>query len=329
MSNYGDPNYGQQGGQGGYGGDPYGSQPGDPTYQGGGYGDPTYQGQPGGYADPNSAPPGYGAPGYADPNSAPPGYGPGGPGYGDPGFGTPPPPPPPKKSSTGLIIGIVIGVVVLLLCVGGGVGAFFYFKPGSNPSPSSSGGGGGGGGAPQASGGTNQGGGSGPNASVGSTHKAPADACAPVDLQTFSSKFQFAPDSGHSPNPKGEINRYGDSTETDCKGYYVQGNLNPEIELEMTIQTGSNPTADASSDYDREKQSSDRVYGNPINVTGIGQKATGYKSSSGALHLYVLDGNTVVHVEYFNAGSDHAVSQGKDFQDAITTLAQTALNRTV
>lgn len=332
MSNYGDPNYGQQGGQGGYGGDPYGAQPGDPTYQGqpGGYGDPTYQGQPGGYADPNSAPPGYGAPGYADPNSAPPGYGPGGPGYGDPGFGAPPPPPPPKKSSTGLIIGIVAAVVVLILCIGGGVGAFFIFKPGSSPSTNASGGTGNNPTAgPTGSSGGGSTSGGGPAAAAGATHKVPSDACSVVDVTGFSNQFGYTLDTSTSPNPKSESNKYSSFTTTRCSIDFVKGSDNPELEVELTIQTSGDAVSDASRDYDSEIKSSTSVYGAPINVRDLGQKATGYKASSGSLHLYVLDGNMVIHAKYFNAGSDHAVSQGDTFQKALSQAAQTAMNRTV
>ncbi len=37
----------------------------------------------------------------------------------------------------------------------------------------------------------------------------------------------------------------------------------------------------------------------------------------------------VIHVKYFNPGSDHAVSQGDTFQKAVSAAAQTAMNRTV
>jgi hypothetical protein len=311
--NYGDPGYGQQGG--GYGGDPYGQQP-QPGYDQG-YGQPTYGG-------PASGPPGYG-----DPASAPPGYGDQG-GFGPgPGYGAPPPPP--KKSNTGLIIGVIAGIVVLVLCLGGaGVFAYFQWGPPSKTTVSS----GGGGAAPSASGGGNGGNsggssGGGAPAGTGITHKVPSDGCAPADMTTFAGTFGLAPDTSKSPNPKAEVNRYSSSSTSRCTGSYVKGDLDADVSLELSIHTGGDPTGAALQDFNSEKSSGTSVYGAPITATGIGQQAVGFKTSSGRLVLYVLDGNTVVDAEYFAVGgnSDDA-TQDKPHQAALTALAQSALNRT-
>jgi hypothetical protein len=292
QTGYGPPaGYGQPAGydQSGYGQPGYG-QP--------GYGQPGY-GSPAGYPDPASAPPGYGAPasgppGYGQPVTGAPGYG--APASAPPGYGQPPgfgsPPPPPKKSNTGLIIGVVAAVVVLLLCIAG-VGGFFLIRGGA-------------GGGPQ--------------------HTAPSDGCAPADLAAFTNTFGLSTDSSKSPNPASKVDKIGNTTETSCKGSYVNGDLDADVSMEISFHDS---TSAASSDYDSEIRSSDSVYGAGVTVPGVGQKAMKYKTSSGRLVLYVLDGNAVFDAEYFAVGGDSDnSSQQAPHENALLTLSRTALTRT-
>ncbi|WP_163571660.1 hypothetical protein [Fodinicola feengrottensis] len=127
------------------------------------------------------------------------------------------------------------------------------------------------------------------------------------------------------------MNKYSTLSSTSCHAYYVKGQLQAEVTVEMDIQTGDDPTGAALRDFNSEKSSGSSVYGPAINVNGIGQQAVGFKSSSSALHIYVLDGNMVTHVEYFAVGGDssNATNQDDAHQKGITDLARSTLNRTV
>ncbi|WP_163571663.1 hypothetical protein [Fodinicola feengrottensis] len=172
-------------------GESYGEQqPQDPTTyaQPGGYGQPAQASGPPGYGQPASGPPGYGQPasgppgGYGQPASGPPGYGQ--PPFGQPGY---PAPPVQKRSSTGLIIGIVAGVLVLLLCIGA-VGGYFLLRPGG-----------------------------GTTVATGHQHTAPTDGCAPADFDAFAATFGLTKDTSTSPNPKPDLNNYGNTQGTTCR----------------------------------------------------------------------------------------------------------------
>jgi hypothetical protein len=310
------------------GGDPYrkdppGNDPGPSEYRlddydvpGGGqpdqtgYGPPAGYDQTGGYDQSGYGQPGYGAPasgppGYGQPVTGPPGYGQpvtGAPGYGapasaPPGYGQPPgfgapPPPPPKKSNTGLIVGVVAGVVVLLLCLAG-VGGFFLIRGGVAGGPQ---------------------------------HNKPADGCAPADLATFANTFGLSLDSAKSPNPSAKSDTIGNTTNTACKGSYTKGDLDADVSMEIAFHDSGSA---ASSDYDSEIRSSNSVYGAGVTVPGLGQKAMKYKTSSGRLVVYVLDGNAVFDAEYFAVGGDSDdASQQAPHENALVTLSRTALTRT-
>jgi hypothetical protein len=252
-------------------------------------------------------------------------YGGGAPPYGGqpypgpPGYGPPPPgPPPPQKPRTGLVVLTVAGVIVVLLAIVA-ASSFFYLR--ANPTTASTAGPS----QPVPSVVSTSGGGT-----VGANHVPPTDGCAPVDLKTFETTLKLTKDTSTSPNPSGKVDKYGTTlVSSDCRGVYDPGDKsNPfpaEVSLNITVYTTKDPKGFALKTFTDETKSS--VYGPPVQVPGVGEKATKFQSKVGNYELYVLDGNTIFDLKYSGLGIVDPKA-GKAYEAALIVLVKTALSRT-
>lgn len=255
---------------------------------------------------------------YGSPYGGSPPYG-GQPYPGPPGYGAPPPgPPPPQKPRTGLLVLTVAGVVVVLLAIVAATSLFFLrANPPSQPTAAPS--------QPVPSVVSTDGGGT-----VGANHVAPTDGCAPVDLKTFETTLKLQKETNTSPNPAAKVQKYGTTLiSSDCRGVYGSGDAsNPfpvDVSLNITVYTTSDPKAFALKSFTDETKSS--TFGPPVQVPGVGEKATRFLSKVGNYELYVLDGNTIFDLKYSGLGVVDAKA-GKAYEAALIVLMKTALSRT-
>jgi hypothetical protein len=165
---------------------------------------------------------------------------------------------------------------------------------------------------------------------VGATHTAPTDGCAPVDLKTFETTLKLQKETNTSPNPAAKVQKYGTTLiSSDCRGVYGSGDTsNPfpvDVSMNITVYTSSDPKALALKSFTDDTKSS--TYGPPVQVPGVGEKATKFLSKAGNYELYVLDGNAIFDLEYSGLGIVDPKA-GKAYEAALIVLAKTALSRT-
>ncbi len=167
---------------------------------------------------------------------------------------------------------------------------------------------------------------------VGATHVAPTDGCAPVDFASFEATLKLKKDTATSPNPAGKVEKYGTTLiDASCRATYDSGDPNNpfpvDVNLDITIYqpTSSDPKGLALKAFASDTKSS--TYGPPVQVPGIGQKATRFLSKVGNYELYVLDGNAIIDLQYNGLGIVDPKA-GKAYEAALIVLAKTALSRT-